>query len=750
VSRENAGPERVEVMAQADSTAGGLWRPTRGLESERAARAVPDDGGRERVLAESAAVLSRCVPPDDLGARTGLVVGYVQSGKTLSFTTVAALARDNGFRLFVVIAGSSVPLFEQSGARLVSDLGPFSYLSAWAHYDSNALSTSSTVRGTIKTQLEEWEDDEVIEEEHRAVLLTVMKNGSHLDRVTDLLRHLGPILECTPTLIIDDEADQASLNTRVNTDDESATYRRIAEIRALLPRHTYLQYTATPQAPLLINLIDALSPDFAEVLTPGEAYTGGQTFFEGDRELVRVIPQRDILSNSNPLPGPPPSLLEAMRMFFLGVVIREIELRQQRDPSLENRSMMVHPDRLTAVHQQFYRWVLGVKGRWADVLAGKQTLRDREHELALFRDAYDDLAGTVDDLPPFDSLVGQLSRSIRKTRVWEMNARDGKTPVPDWHNHFAHILVGGQALDRGFTVEGLTVAYMPRGLGVGNADTFQQRARWFGYKADYIGYCRVYLSVAGERAYRRYLEHEEHVRDSLRRHRETGQPLRGWKRAFILDRMFRPTRRAVLDLDYGRIRFGDRWLEMKAPHDVEDAVADNRDVVDSFLGGLELAPDEGRDERLDSHRHLVAREVPLRLVLSELLANLRFPSATDSPQFTALQLRLEQHVEAHPDATCTVVQMRPGVETQRGTNDKGEIMELFGGAYPVEGRDKVYPGDREIKADEGVTIQLHRLNVYDGKVSKGKVLGKDVPVVAVWVPREMTQDWLVQQRNGGN
>ncbi len=746
-SKHNVG-EQVELVAQLDSTAGGRWSPTRGAESERAAKAVPDDDGRERVLAESAAVLSRCVPPDEWGAGTGLVVGYVQSGKTLSFTTVAAMARDNGYRLVVVIAGSSVPLFEQSGARLESDLGPFSYLSAWGHYDSNSLSTSSAVHATVRTQLEEWDHDEVHEDEHRAVLLTVMKNGAHLDRVVALLRELGPVLESTPALIIDDEADQASLNTRVNTSEESATYRRIAEIRALLPRHTYLQYTATPQAPLLINIIDALSPDFAEVLTPGEAYTGGRTFFEGGRELVRVIPHQDILSDNNPLLGPPPSLLEAMRVFFLGVVVRETELRQQNNPSLENRSMMVHPDRLTLVHQEFYRWVLRVKERWADVLVGKQTDRDREAELALFRGAYDDLAGTVDDLPPFDDLVRQLPRSIKKTRVWEMNARDGKTPVPDWHNHFAHILVGGQALDRGFTVEGLTVAYMPRGLGVGNADTFQQRARWFGYKADYIGYCRVYLSAAGERAYRRYLEHEESVRESLRSHRETGRPLREWKRAFILDRNLRPTRQAVLDLSYGRIRFSG-WLNMKAPHDVEDAVADNRDVVDSFLDGLQLEPDEGRLERLPSHRHLVARGVPVRRVLSELLAGLRFPSATDSPPFTALQLRLEQHVEAHPEATCTVYQMRPDVSTQRGTDDKGEIINLFAGAYPVEGRDKVYPGDRKIRAEGGVTIQLHRLDVYDGNVSEGDVLREDVPIVAVWVPQEMAQDWVVQAANGG-
>ena len=85
---------------------------------------------------------------------------------------------------------------------------------------------------------------------------------------------------------------------------------------------------------------------------------------------------------------------------------------------------------------------------------------------------------------------------------------DGKTESPDWKD-YSYILVAGQALDRGFTVEGLTVSYMPRGTGVGNADTIQQRARWFGYKEDYLGYCRVYLSVEGEAAYQAYVEHED-------------------------------------------------------------------------------------------------------------------------------------------------------------------------------------------------------------------------------------------------
>ena len=99
----------------------------------------------------------------------------------------------------------------------------------------------------------------------------------------------------------------------------------------------------------------------------------------------------------------------------------------------------------------------------------------------------------------------------------EVNTARGRTPQPDYRQFYAHILVGGEVLNRGVTVEGLTVTYMPRGRGTGQADTIQQRARWFGYKADYLGYCRVYLSAAMRLVYRAYVDHEERLRGAATR-----------------------------------------------------------------------------------------------------------------------------------------------------------------------------------------------------------------------------------------
>ena len=118
-----------------------------------------------------------------------------------------------------------------------------------------------------------------------------------------------------------------------------------------------------------------------------------------------------------------------------------------------------------------------------------------------------------------------LRLAFRRTRVLEVNARVRRTPPVDWRGAYGWILVGGQAMDRGFTVEGLTVTYMPRGIGVGNADTVQQRARFFGYKRSYLGYCRLYLEQRTLSAFQSYVEHEEDIRRQLEAIQQANRPL---------------------------------------------------------------------------------------------------------------------------------------------------------------------------------------------------------------------------------
>jgi hypothetical protein len=730
----------VELLRASAADSRALWQPIVG-EAGRSVIGKVQECERQQLETESVEVLSQCVPATQgSGERTGLVVGYVQSGKTLSFTAVSAIAHDNGFQLVIVIAGTSTQLLQQSTERLTDDLDARGFWGRWQLYRSDDSDLVNGNAEVIRAGLKRWRDPEVEEDEKKTLLITVMKEGTHLDRMIRILQQLD--LSDVPALVIDDEADQASLNIHIRRGTESSTYRRIMSVRALLPLHTYLQYTATPQALLLINLIDQLSPDFGKVLTPGTAYTGGSVFFGGERGLVRRIPDADLPLRNVPLQQPPDSLKRAIQLFLVGVAAGIIN----RYKDAHNRSMMLHPAREVVPHAVYAHWVANMKDLWMTILERDATDRDRTDLLREFHDAYDDLTTTA-QLPDFDAIVRKLPRAIRDTRVETVNSLSGSTQVIEWKRNYAWIVVGGQALDRGFTVEGLTVTYMPRSLGVGNADTVQQRARWFGYKANYLGLCRVFLSDAVINAFREYVEHEEDVRGRLSKHLERGLPLKQWKRAFLLSGSLSPTRKNVLGYDVARGNYADRWFSPRSPHASAAAVADNRRLIQAFTTPRTWMTWNDDSRLLNTHRHLVLKS-PLREVYDQLLLDYSYRTPRDSIEYNGVLLQVSAYLKEHPEASCTVYIMRPSEITTRGTDDDGaEISQLFGGAWPVQGQPKLYPGDRELRHVGELTIQIHDINVYQGPVSAGILTMENVPVLAAWLPADYSAPWLVQEQN---
>jgi hypothetical protein len=513
--------EIIEVQNQNED-----WQPFVGDETTELLRSKgftnPDGSLNEsgdRILDETYRIMQVCGSPDEeTNNETGIVIGYVQSGKTLSFTTLTALARDNNYQIVIVIAGVSTNLVNQSTQRLEVDLRLNTRFDRKWTLLSNPNSTQEAE--TIETTLAQWADPTFPDERCRTLLITVMKNTSHLNNLVNILA--GQNLTGVPTLIIDDEGDQASLNTRArwaarqNLDIESLTenqvstiYRRINALRNVFPHHTFLQYTATPQANLFINIMDRLSPNFIKLLTPGPDYTGGIEFFRNNPNLILEIPPNEIPSQANVLFEIPESLKSALRIFFLGVVAGEMQNNHR------NRTMLVHPSRLQGDHNEFTNWIRNTCNSWQRLLSGTDN-DDKRELIEEFRDSFRQLQLTVSDLPNFEILTGNnLIHALRYTQVVEVNSRNGATPQIPWNDSYSWILVGGQSMDRGFTVEGLTVTYMPRNIGTGNVDTIQQRARFFGYKRGYLGFCRVFLDQVTIDAYNFIVEHEEDVRNRL-------------------------------------------------------------------------------------------------------------------------------------------------------------------------------------------------------------------------------------------
>jgi hypothetical protein len=406
--------------------------------------------------------------------------------------------------------------------------------------------------------------------------------------------------------------------------------------------------------------------------------------------------------------------------------------------------MLVHPSYHTAQHQQFYHWVRDIFDDWQRTLDLRDDDPDKQDLIEEFRVAHADLAQTVNDLPAFDELVPSLRYAFRDTRVLEVNARGGRTPPVDWRNAYGWILVGGQAMDRGYTVEGLTVTYMPRGIGVGNADTVQQRGRFFGYKRRYLGYCRVYLEQGTLDAFHSYVDHEEDIRGQLLNLQNNGGTLNDWKRAFILDRAFRPCRNSVLEFDYMHGRFADDWVNPRVVLASDEVLTANRATVNAFVQQLAFSEDDGHPRRTSIQRHEVCFDVPLHTVLERLLVPMRITGTTDSQRFTGLLLQLSKALENDPDEVCAVYRISPRERRQRRIDADGEMPQLFQGEAPVqppERRGEIYPGDRAIRQNENVTIQIHMIDLTRDDI----VVAERVAVVAVWVPRRLARAWIAQE-----
>ena len=504
----------------------------------------------QSVREQSINILCKCVkasyPNSAKISETGLVIGYVQSGKTLSFTSVISLAADNNYKLVIVLAGRDILLLDQTDKRLKKDLGQTKNKRKYSFFKN----PGSTEKNDILTQLENTRKPTLI--------ITVLKHQKYLNDLAGLFSQpkIASIISRYGVLIIDDEADQASLNTKAlknskketwEKDEFSAIYDGIVNLRNNLNYHSYIQYTATPQANLLYDYLDILSPKWHEVLKPGDAYTGGKTFFKdqidkgnkkpkfknqfllglkdnfstiyqnnddekliGKLDLVRVIPIDETYHpTERPLETAPESLRECLRSFLINASILT-ELRNA-ELGMDHVSMIIHFHSYTSSSNKAQGWLQNIFPQWLkdykrnDVALKKDFKETFLEEEKVFKSGFN-----------FDEIYSNIEFILTNYKIHLVLAG---TEEIEWDNAQAHILIGGMKLDRGFTVENLTHTYMPRySVSSSQADTIQQRCRFFGFKKKYIENCRVYLPGDAICEYTDYVNDEEDLRSFLSKH----------------------------------------------------------------------------------------------------------------------------------------------------------------------------------------------------------------------------------------
>lgn len=558
--------------------------------------------------------------------------------------------------------------------------------------------------------------------------------------------------------MIDDEGDQASLDTmaaKKRTGDAgpnefSTTYDRILQLRAVLPHHSYLQYTATPQANLLLAQADILNASFAELVTPGATYTGGKEFFQESKGLTEVIPPEEVPSKNNVITAPPKSLLSALRYFLLVAAHHAVTRVRGKD---RNRSMMIHPSALTDSHKQYKAWIDRALRSLMDYVE-KQLAKDKNDVVKKFQSEYDALKRTFPNIRPLDELLAAMVDEVFTdiNTVLVNGTKDAEKNIK-WKQTRYWILVGGAKLDRGYTVKGLCVTYMPRPLGgSGAADTLQQRARFFGYKRDYLGLCRVFLQQDVRDAFAEYVEHEEFVRSALEASR--GKSLSEWRRDFVLTAMLKPTRPSVVGLGVRRV-FVEKWIVPGVLQRDERAAECNRTLLTTVekswkarYGPSINAAELPQFSVKASLPHYVINDVPLRAVLEDFLLKVQVKDPKDAEDHSAALIALGALLSQNQSATIQVFLMNnldPGYRTR----DAGRGFKAQNPFAPINNyfsQSANALNDRSFISDTNVTLHLRRFDLGTQTREASKADIKNVTWFALHVPDALKTSLIVEER----
>jgi hypothetical protein len=662
---------------------------------------------RARIFDTAARILGQCPDPNGPPSRTtGLALGKVQSGKTMSYIALTALAFDSGYRVVIVLAGRTNALAAQNKARFEEDLlRNRSTLKIASYHNPNP-----TRQHVIQSVLEN----------DGLVLITVLKHQRRIADVHDIFS--SPELGRYPVLIVDDEGDQASHNAGRYTGRDSAVYSQIRQLRDVFPLQAYVSYTATPQANLLADAIDMLSPQFCVLVKPGPKYTGGSTFFGSDQgKYVRIVPDEE--AEHDDFSGVPNCLRLAIATFLVAGAILHLRKPQQL------HSMLIHNSVRRDDHQRLEQSVRALLDGWKEALLLPDGDPGAQDVLNIAQGAYRDLRGTVRECPDWRTVSTQLRREIRALEIWLVNSLpEGTSPTSNPFSLMNNIMIGGNMLDRGVTIPGLAITYITRRARNSQADTIEQRARWFGYKGDYLDICRIFTSQGILGIYAELLLHEDDFWEHLTRLEAQGIPVTQWKRMFRLGLGLRPTRPSVARTRAFRSQ---GWVVQGRPTIDPKSAATSVKAVRSFFA---RHPGARPEHYGGSATHTTIRGCDAEAVI-ELLAELaRIGSAADQDETQGWDSSyvveyLERLVLGGRLLAIDALLMSEGRLRERTASAAGRI-------NPMEGARTGYPGDYNIH-DDKVQLQAHIVSVRD--VRNGP-LSDETVALALYVPSDPRYD----------
>ena len=502
--------------------------------------------------------------------KKGLVVGQVQSGKTANYTGLICKAADAGFNLIIILAGIHNNLRSQTQTRIDEGFLGFDTQNTRA-YDmnrtirigvglipgfDNAIAnsyTTSTERGDFTKQAANTAGFNF--NNPQPIILVIKKNVSVLKRLYSWLKSQSThdIIANKSLLLIDDEADNASINTSRDGDDPTAINKNICKIIKLFNRSAYVGYTATPFANIFIPLDkdDLFPKDFIINLPAPDNYIGPEKVFgtsanpDGNEDLLPIVfPVTDSdtfvpAGHKRDDPKPtiddiPESLKTAIKCFIITCAIRIARGQENK-----HNSMLIHVSRFQA-WQNHLKIIIDRLFKYykSEIEANDPTIMEEFRQIfeedtpnyrsycSITREIMNSpVLSRVDNrmrLHTWNEIKPLLYRAVQKIEVKSINGTSGDslTYYENEKNGISVIAIGGDKLSRGLTLEGLSVSYFLRASKM--YDTLMQMGRWFGYRPGYVDLCRLFTSNELNEWYRHITLASDELREEFRYLAESG------------------------------------------------------------------------------------------------------------------------------------------------------------------------------------------------------------------------------------
>lgn len=471
---------------------------------------------------------------DGTWARRGLVIGDVQSGKTANYLALFNKAADAGFKVFILLAGNTDKLRQQTQSRVdegfigrdtkkhqpgstSQDLGLANKIGIGKIADirTNNLTTfnrdfAAGIAGTVFH----------LSQDSAPTVFVIKKNKTILKNLATWLKNSNSGNKIQyPVLLLDDEADYASINTNQADVDATAINQGIRDLLGAFERNSYIGFTATPFANVLIdeeNQEDLYPRNFIYSLESPSNYFGPSEMFREDEGEPNLFIE-ELTDGEEAFPYKhksdlevttlPATLKEAVRVFFLTNAIRDLRPNQATQP----RSMLINVSRFVKVQHQTFDLLTDFVANTRDALRYEKPNSSKEWvELReVFSRNFKNLEET------WDMIEAEIPAAIEDIKVHVVNSRN---KADTWESVYEGprarvIAVGGDVLSRGLTLEGLSTSYFyRRSLAY---DTLMQMGRWFGYRDGYKDLCRLWIDDEVRLWYRDIAEAIQELRDDL-------------------------------------------------------------------------------------------------------------------------------------------------------------------------------------------------------------------------------------------